>query len=47
MNSIKKALYNTVVLTIINYKINSEIGEINEIIITVNASEIEWEDVLI
>ena len=47
MNLIKKALCNTAALAIINYKINSEIGEINEIIITVNTSEIEWEDVLI
>jgi len=41
MNLIKEALCNAVVLVMINYKINSEIGEINEIIITVDASGIE------
>ena len=43
----KKALCNAAALIIINYKINSEMGEINEIIITVNTSGIGWRGVLI
>ena len=37
----KEALCNAAALATINYKINSEIDEINEIIITINTSGIE------